>query len=134
MIGVAVLGATGSIGDSTLDVCAQHPDRFRVVALGARRNVAKLLEQCARFRPERVALADADAAGEFEQRARRAGLRVEVLAGPQGLVELASMPSAEFVMAAIVGAAGPSRRWQPRARASACCSPTRKRWSCRARC
>jgi 1-deoxy-D-xylulose-5-phosphate reductoisomerase len=106
VIGVAVLGATGSIGDSTLDVCAQHPDRFRVVALGARRNVAKLLEQCARFRPERVALADADAAGEFEQRARRAGLRVEVLAGPQGLVELASMPSAEFVMAAIVGAAG----------------------------
>ncbi len=106
MIGVAVLGATGSIGDSTLDVCAQHPDRFRVVALGARRNVAKLLEQCARFRPERVALADADAAAEFEQRARQGGLRVEVLAGPQGLVELARMPSAEFVMAAIVGAAG----------------------------
>jgi 1-deoxy-D-xylulose-5-phosphate reductoisomerase len=106
MIGIAVLGATGSIGDSTLDVCARHPDRFRVVALGARRNVAKLLEQCERFRPERVALADPDAAADFEQRARHAGLRVEVLAGEQGLVEIAQAPAAEFVMAAIVGAAG----------------------------
>jgi 1-deoxy-D-xylulose-5-phosphate reductoisomerase len=106
VIGIAVLGATGSIGDSTLDVCARHPDRFRVVGLGARRNVAKLLEQCERFRPERVALADKDAAAEFERRARQAGLRVEVLAGEQGMVELAQAPAAEFVMAAIVGAAG----------------------------
>lgn len=106
MIGVAVLGATGSIGDSTLDVCARHPDQFRVVGLGARRNVAKLLEQSERFRPDVVALADEDAASEFAQLARQRGLRLEVLAGQQGMVELARASAADFVMAAIVGAAG----------------------------
>jgi 1-deoxy-D-xylulose-5-phosphate reductoisomerase len=106
VIGVAVLGSTGSIGDSTLDVCARHPEQFRVVGLGANRNVAKLLEQCARFRPDRVALADPAAALEFERAARARGLAVEVLAGEAGLVELARDPAAGFVMAAIVGAAG----------------------------
>ncbi|MEZ5459856.1 MAG: 1-deoxy-D-xylulose-5-phosphate reductoisomerase [Steroidobacteraceae bacterium] len=106
MIGVAVLGSTGSIGDSTLDVCARHPDQFRVVGLGARRNVAKLLEQSERFRPDVVALADTDAAAEFARLARQRGLRLDVLAGEQGLVELACMSAADFVMAAIVGAAG----------------------------
>jgi 1-deoxy-D-xylulose-5-phosphate reductoisomerase len=106
VIGVAVLGSTGSIGDSTLDVCARHPEQFRVVGLGANRNVTKLLEQCARFRPDRVALADPAAALEFEHAARARGLAVEVLAGEAGLVELAREPAAEFVMAAIVGAAG----------------------------
>jgi 1-deoxy-D-xylulose-5-phosphate reductoisomerase len=106
VIGVAVLGATGSIGDSTLDVCARHPERFRVVALGARRNVAKLLEQSERFRPDLVALADPTAAREFERLARQRGLKMEVLAGERGMVEMARAPAAEFVMAAIVGAAG----------------------------
>jgi 1-deoxy-D-xylulose-5-phosphate reductoisomerase len=106
VIGVAVLGSTGSIGDSTLDVCARHPKQFRVVGLGANRNVAKLLEQCVRFRPDRVALADPAAALEFERAARARGLEVEVLAGEAGLVELARDPAAGFVMAAIVGAAG----------------------------
>jgi 1-deoxy-D-xylulose-5-phosphate reductoisomerase len=106
VIGVAVLGSTGSIGDSTLDVCARHPEQFRVVGLGANRNVPKLLEQCARFRPDRVALADPSAALEFERAAHARGVSVEVLAGEAGLVELARDPAAAFVMAAIVGAAG----------------------------
>lgn len=94
MIGVCVLGATGSVGESTLDVCARHPDRFRVVALGARNNHVKLLEQCVRFVPEVVALVE------------RRGLSTRVLAGAAGLAELARLPTVDCVMAAIVGAAG----------------------------
>ena len=52
MIGLSVMGSTGTIGDNTLDLVSQHPDEFRVVALGARRNVAKLLAQCERYRPD----------------------------------------------------------------------------------
>ena len=61
-LGVAVLGATGSIGDSTLDVLARHPADFRVVALAAGRNLPKMREQCLRFRPAYAALADREAA------------------------------------------------------------------------
>ena len=58
MKGIAILGATGSVGESTLDVVARHPARFRVVALGAQRNAARLAEQALRFRPEVAALVD----------------------------------------------------------------------------
>ena len=90
MIGVAVIGSTGTIGDNTLDVLARHPQRFRVVALGARRNVAKLLVQCRQFRPDYAALADPEAARELETGLREAGLptRVLVMAGAL-LVEVA---------------------------------------------
>ena len=57
-VGVAVLGSTGTIGDNTLDVISQHPDRFRVVALGAQRNHVKLLQQCEQYRPTYAALAE----------------------------------------------------------------------------
>ena len=56
-MGVAILGATGTIGENTLDVIARHPERFRAVALGARRDVGKLLAQCEQFRPDYAALA-----------------------------------------------------------------------------
>jgi 1-deoxy-D-xylulose-5-phosphate reductoisomerase len=106
LIGVCVLGATGSIGESTLDVCARHPDRFRVVALGARNSASRLLEQCERFRPEVVALVDPAAALELERELANRRLPTRVLAGAAGLVELARLSSVDYVMAAIVGAAG----------------------------
>jgi 1-deoxy-D-xylulose-5-phosphate reductoisomerase len=106
MIGVTVLGATGSIGASTLDVLGRHPERFRVVALAARRDVGRLAEQCLRFRPDYAALTDPAAAGELATRLAAAGLRTQVLSGPDALATLAALPEAQYVMAAIVGAAG----------------------------
>lgn len=105
-IGVAILGATGSIGVNTLDVIARHPERFRVVALTANRQVERLFEQCRVFQPMIAALFDADAALELERRVRAAGLATEVLAGAEGLAQAATCASAGVVMAAIVGAAG----------------------------
>ena len=106
MIGVAVLGSTGTIGENTLDVLARHADAFRVVALGARRNVAKLVEQCRRFRPDYAALADLDCVPALERELRAAGLPTRVLAGEQGIEAIACLPEAPYVMAGIVGAAG----------------------------
>jgi 1-deoxy-D-xylulose-5-phosphate reductoisomerase len=106
VIGVVVLGSTGSIGESTLDVLARHPDRFRVLGLGARRNTERLFEQVMRWKPDYVALADRDAAGGFAARMAAAHAHTRVLGGEEGLVELAQLREAECVMAAIVGAAG----------------------------
>jgi len=104
--GVAILGSTGSVGEHTLDVIARHPDRFRVVALGAHRNVEKLAEQCKRLDVPYVALADAGAASKLTAALRARGATARVLAGPEALVEIASLPEVHSVMAAIVGAAG----------------------------
>ena len=105
-VGLAVLGSTGSIGDSTLDVVARHPDRFKIVALGARRDHEKLLAQCLKFTPDCAALVEADAARELERGLRAAGSTTRVLVGEAALDEIAAMPSAPYVMAGIVGAAG----------------------------
>jgi 1-deoxy-D-xylulose-5-phosphate reductoisomerase len=105
MIGVVVLGSTGSIGESTLDVLARHPDRFRLVALGANRNVGKLAEQIRRYRPAYAALADEQAARDLTRELGTAcGTRI--MAGVGALTEIATLPEADCVMAAIVGAAG----------------------------
>ncbi|HTY95238.1 MAG TPA: 1-deoxy-D-xylulose-5-phosphate reductoisomerase [Steroidobacteraceae bacterium] len=106
MKGIAVLGATGSIGVNTLDVIARHPDRYRAVALGAHRNVELLLQQIRQFEPLIAALTDPAAAGVLEQRVRELGLRTRVLGGPGSLEALATLPEVDQVMAAIVGAAG----------------------------
>ena len=106
MIGVVVLGSTGSIGESTLDVLARHPDRYRVVALGAHRNAGKLAEQVRRYRPAYAALADENAARELAAELGTAGRGTRVLAGAGALTEIATLPEADCVMAAIVGAAG----------------------------
>jgi 1-deoxy-D-xylulose-5-phosphate reductoisomerase len=106
VIGVAVLGSTGSIGESTLDVLARHKDKFKVVALGAHRNAAKLALQILSVRPAFAALADAQAARELTERLAASGSRTRVLAGEEGLIELASMPEAAVVMAGIAGSAG----------------------------
>ncbi|MFM8480721.1 MAG: 1-deoxy-D-xylulose-5-phosphate reductoisomerase [Gammaproteobacteria bacterium] len=105
-IGVAVLGSTGTIGDNTLDVIARHPERFRAIALGARRDHAKLLTQCLQFRPEVAALVDPEAAQALERGLRAAGLPTRVLVGESALDEIAALPQAPYVMAGIVGAAG----------------------------
>ena len=103
---IAILGATGSIGASTLDVIARHPDRFAVTAVAANRQWAPLLEQIARFRPPYAALLDADAAHELDEAVRREGLATRVLAGPEGLHAIATLPEADTVVAGIVGGAG----------------------------
>ncbi|MGE5089368.1 MAG: 1-deoxy-D-xylulose-5-phosphate reductoisomerase [Candidatus Levyibacteriota bacterium] len=103
---LTLLGATGSIGDSTLDVAARHPDRFEVVALAAHRNADKLLDLCRRHRPRVAALYDADRAGELARALAAEGLATRVVAGQAGLCEVASLPEVDTVLAAIVGAAG----------------------------
>jgi 1-deoxy-D-xylulose-5-phosphate reductoisomerase len=103
---VAVLGSTGSIGLSTLDVLARHPGRYAVAALAAGSNHAALLEQCLRFRPRVAVLRDAAAARVLAQRLADAGSRTEVLAGAEALAQVAAGGDVDVVMAAIVGAAG----------------------------
>ena len=103
---VCILGATGSVGLSTLDVIALHPERFEVFALTAHRRVDELVALCRRWAP-RFAAVDGEAqAQEARRLLREAGLRTEVLSGPQALCDLASHPEVDSVMAAIVGAAG----------------------------
>jgi len=106
VIGLAVLGSTGSIGVSTLDVVARNPDRFRVAALTAHRDDARLAEQCARLRLELAVMADHDAAARLRDRLAAARCPTRVLAGAEAMVEAATIPAADVVMAAIVGAAG----------------------------
>jgi len=106
VIGVTVLGSTGSIGASTLDVVAQHPQRMRIVALGAHRNAARLAEQIERWRPDVAALADEAALPELRARLAGRDVPTQLLAGPAALEELASLEATDYVMAAVVGAAG----------------------------
>jgi len=103
---LTLLGATGSVGDSTLDVVARHPDRFTVAALAAHRNDAKLLALCRRFRPSVAALHDADAALALARALAAESIPTRVVAGAEGLAEVASLPEVDTVLAAIVGAAG----------------------------
>ena len=106
MIGISVLGSTGSIGISTLDVIAQHPERYRAVGLASNTDVEGLFKQCERFQPSVVAMADEASATELAKRLRSIGSSIEVLAGEAGVIAIAEMVDAEMVMAAIVGAAG----------------------------
>ena len=106
MIGISVLGSTGSIGISTLDVIAQHPERYRAVGLAANRDVEGLFQQCDRFQPAVVAMADEASAAELAKRLASIGSSIEVLAGEAGVIAIAELTDAEMVMAAIVGAAG----------------------------
>ncbi len=104
--GIAILGSTGSIGVSTLDVVARHPDQFRVVALTARSRWQALLAQCIQFRPEIAVIGDTSVAQALMRGLREAKCPTEVLVGNAGLDAAATLPSAHIVMAAIVGAAG----------------------------
>lgn len=103
---ITVLGATGSIGVSTLDVLARHPDRYRVFALTADRKWQLLATQCLQHNPRYAVINDAASAQLLEQELRRQGCATEVLQGEGALAEVAGHPDAHVVMAAIVGAAG----------------------------
>ncbi len=102
---IALLGATGSIGKSTLEVIALHPE-YRVFALTANQNVELMLAQCLRFAPRFAVMVDEEAAERLAQLLRQHDSATQVLAGPQALVTIASHPDVDTVMAAIVGAAG----------------------------
>ena len=103
---VAVLGATGSIGGSALDVIARHPQRYRASVLTANCNVAAMLELCSRFQPELAVMADPTSAKALRTALAERGIDTRVESGPKGLIEAASGDASDTVIAAIVGAAG----------------------------
>ena len=105
---LAVLGATGSIGVSTLDVVARHPDRFEVIALTGHQRIDLLAEQCLQFSPRYAVVGTQQGAEHLRERLKTKGLSSlpEILFGPQSLQEVAALPEVDAVMAAIVGAAG----------------------------
>ena len=103
---LTILGSTGSVGVSTLDVVARHPDRFEVVALTARHQADALFHQCCEFRPRIAVLLEPAAAQDLQRRLREAGIACEVRSGIRSLEDVASLPGVDTVMAAIVGIAG----------------------------
>jgi 1-deoxy-D-xylulose-5-phosphate reductoisomerase len=103
---LTILGSTGSIGTSTLDVVARHPERFEVFALTASRQVDLMWQQCQTFRPRHAVMVDPTAAADLSQRVRAAGLPIEVQSGAAALDAVAAHDEVDAVMAAIVGAAG----------------------------
>ena len=103
---LTILGSTGSIGESTLDVVSRHPEKFRVFALAGHRQVDKLVAQCKQFRPEYAVVGDADHAAELEKKLKQEGINTQVLYGSQALIDVVSADEVGGVMCAIVGAAG----------------------------
>ncbi|MBH0178460.1 MAG: 1-deoxy-D-xylulose-5-phosphate reductoisomerase [Nitrospira sp.] len=104
MKSIIILGSTGSIGTNTLDIVQRFPEDFRVVGLTAGGNIEKLEAQIRSFNPQVVAVSTESSAAAL--RTRCAGLPVEILAGEEGIAQVAAMPGAELVISAIVGAAG----------------------------
>ena len=103
---LAILGSTGSIGVSTLDVVSRHPGMFRIIALTARNQTDLLFKQCCRFKPTLAVMLEPAAAAELERRIKRSGLECAVQSGPEALEHAVSLPQIDTVMAAIVGIAG----------------------------
>ena len=108
MINVAILGSTGSIGSSTLDVISRQAQRFRAFAVTANKNVDRLYQQCQQFLPEIAVMVDVNAANELQQRLKESAStrHIQVLSGVKALDEVAEHEQVDYVMAAIVGAAG----------------------------
>ncbi|GAC14362.1 1-deoxy-D-xylulose-5-phosphate reductoisomerase [Aliiglaciecola lipolytica] len=106
MQNIAILGATGSIGQSTLDVISLHPDKYNVVALTAHSNVEKLITQAIQFQPDYLVMSDLNNYSVIKQAVQSANLSCEILVGEAGLCQVASAPNVDSVMAAIVGGAG----------------------------
>jgi len=103
---ITLLGSTGSIGKSTLDVIARHPDRFAVYALSAQRNWEQLAEQCETYRPEVAVIGTPEMATRLAARLLERGVNTQVVHGPEALEAIASDARCDTVVAAIVGAAG----------------------------
>lgn len=106
MQAVTLLGSTGSIGVSTLDVLSQHPDKYRVYALTANRSVELMFKQCQSFNPDFAVMLDDDAAYQLADKVKSAGLNTEVISGLDALSMVAESSDTDYVVAAIVGAAG----------------------------
>jgi 1-deoxy-D-xylulose-5-phosphate reductoisomerase len=104
---LAILGSTGSIGQSTLSIVEQFPERYSVAALAAGRNVNEAFTQAVRWRPKLVSMATAELAGELARRLREAGVSgTEVIHGAEGTVACSTLPEVDFLVSAIVGVAG----------------------------
>jgi 1-deoxy-D-xylulose-5-phosphate reductoisomerase len=104
---IAILGSTGSIGQSTLSVIEKYPDRYAVASLAAGRNLDTAFDQCRRWRPRVVSMATGELADQLSVRLKEAGVSgVEVVFGTEGTVRVATLPEADFVVSAIVGVAG----------------------------
>ena len=106
MINICILGSTGSIGVNTLDVISQHGDKYAVFALTANKNVEVLARQCIQWQPTYAVMADADSAQQLKEILDLEAIGVAVLSGTEGLQQVAAHEKTDYVMAAIVGAAG----------------------------
>ena len=104
--GICILGATGTIGVNTLDVISRHPNDYHVVALSANNNIDKLEQQCIDVEPQYAVMVDEDAAEQLQHHLKVGGCATQVLSGKQALEEISVLPEVDYVMAAIVGAAG----------------------------
>jgi 1-deoxy-D-xylulose-5-phosphate reductoisomerase len=104
---IALLGSTGSIGQSTLSICVSHPERFHPVAFAAGSNLDAAFAQCERWRPQVVSMATEELASALETKLKEQGITgIEVVSGTAGTVRVATLPEADFVVSAIVGVAG----------------------------
>ena len=103
---ISILGSTGSIGTSTLDVLGRHPERYEVFALSAMSRVDELAAQCLQWKPRFAVMPDAALARQLREKLREQGGRTEVLDGARALSDISAHPDVDMVMAAIVGAAG----------------------------
>jgi len=108
MIGVSVLGSTGSIGVSTLDVISKHLDKYKIIALSANTQVERMFQQCQKFLPEVAVMVDHNAAEQLSSllQKQQSTREIKVLSGKENLDYIASLENCKYVMAAIVGAAG----------------------------
>jgi len=104
---LAILGSTGSIGQSTLSIVEQFPERYSVAALAAGRNVDEAFQQALRWRPQMISLATEELAAQLAARLHQAGItNIEVVHGTEGTIACSTLPEADFVVSAIVGVAG----------------------------
>jgi len=104
---IAILGSTGSIGNSTLSICESYPDRYRVASLAAGRNIDAAFAQCQRWMPKLISVATEELAGDLRARLKSASITgIEVVYGTAGTVQVATLPEVDFVVSAIVGVAG----------------------------
>jgi 1-deoxy-D-xylulose-5-phosphate reductoisomerase len=104
---LAILGSTGSIGNSTLSICESFPDRYQVISLAAGANIDAAFAQCLRWRPKVISLSTAQLAADLKSRLKSEGItNIEVLHGTEGSIHVATLPEVDFVVSAIVGVAG----------------------------
>ena len=103
---ITILGSTGSIGVNTLDVISRHQDKFNVKALTSNTNLDVFVEQCLQYKPEYAVMADEESASKLEEKLKKQSPDTSVLTGVDGLVKVAELNSVDYIMAAIVGAAG----------------------------